>query len=279
MAARATHGAPRGLRPSARSACAAWYGRAAGSSAGDRAARGASARRTTGSRPQPSRRHPALASSARGRGGRRRLARRAKSLFQTLKEDRCPLPPRTRHRSGSSNGLVRIHVSGEETDGRYAVLENNVPQGDMPPLHVHHEEDEVFHVVDGEVTIFLPGQEIPLATGETFRAPRGIPHTFRVESPLAKVLVVCEPARFDGFVRAVSEPAPTEELPRVAARSTRSSSPRRRPSTGSSSSARPARCRRTRPVRAGRRPSRRVRVAPRAASRRPAARPVRGSPT
>jgi hypothetical protein len=35
----------------------------------------------------------------------------------------------------------------------------------------------------------------------------------RVESPLAKVLVFCEPARFDGFVRAVSEPAPSEELP------------------------------------------------------------------
>jgi quercetin dioxygenase-like cupin family protein len=111
------------------------------------------------------------------------------------------------------DGLVRVHVSGEETDGRYAVVENNVPQGDMPPLHVHHEEDEVFHVLDGEVTLFLPGQEALLTAGETFRAPRGIPHTFRVESPTARLLVFCSPARFDGFVRAVSEPAPAEELP------------------------------------------------------------------
>jgi len=111
------------------------------------------------------------------------------------------------------DGLVHIHVSGEETDGRYAVVENLVPHGDMPPLHVHHEEDEVFHVLDGEVTLFLPGTEVPLARGETFRAPRGVPHAYRVESETARLLVFCEPARFDAFVRAISEPAPAEELP------------------------------------------------------------------
>jgi quercetin dioxygenase-like cupin family protein len=111
------------------------------------------------------------------------------------------------------DGLVHIHVSGEETDGRYAVVENHVPQGDMPPLHVHYEEDEVFHVLEGQVTLFLPGSEVLVDTGETFRAPRGIPHTYRVESPKARLLVFCVPARFDAFVRAVSEPAPTEELP------------------------------------------------------------------
>ena len=111
------------------------------------------------------------------------------------------------------DGLARIHVSAEETDGRYAVLEILVPEGDMPPLHVHHEEDEVFHVLDGRVTLFLPGREVSLGAGETCRAPQGIPHTYRVESPSARWLVYCAPARFDGFVRAVSDPAPAEELP------------------------------------------------------------------
>jgi mannose-6-phosphate isomerase-like protein (cupin superfamily) len=111
------------------------------------------------------------------------------------------------------DGLVHIHVSGEETDGRYALVENLVPEGDMPPLHVHHEEDEVFHVLEGEVTLFLPRTEVLLGSGETFRAPRGVPHTYRVESPLARLLVFCAPARFDAFVRAFAEPAPAEELP------------------------------------------------------------------
>jgi len=111
------------------------------------------------------------------------------------------------------DGLAQIHVSGEETDGRYAVLEILSPEGDMPPLHVHHEEDEVFHLIDGRVTLFLPGREVPLSSGETFRAPQGIPHTYRVESPTARWLVFCAPARFDAFVRAVSEPAAAAELP------------------------------------------------------------------
>lgn len=111
------------------------------------------------------------------------------------------------------DGLVHIHVSGDETEGRYSVLENHVPEGDMAPLHVHHDEDEVFHVLEGEVTLFLPGQETRLTTGETFRAPRGIPHTYRVESATARLLVFCSPARFDGLVRAVSDPAPSEVLP------------------------------------------------------------------
>jgi len=111
------------------------------------------------------------------------------------------------------DGLAHVRVSGEETDRRYAVLEILVPEGDMPPLHVHHEEDEVFHILEGEVTLFLPGKQVSLAAGETFRAPQGVPHTYRVESPSARWLVFCAPARFEAFVRAVSEPAPAEEMP------------------------------------------------------------------
>jgi quercetin dioxygenase-like cupin family protein len=144
------------------------------------------------------------------------------------------------------DGLVHIHVSGEETEGRYALLESHVPQGDMPPLHVHHEEDEVFHVLDGEVTLFLPGEQVSLSTGETLRAPRGIPHTYRVESPGAQLLVFCAPARFDGFVRASPSTRRRRSCRPAVACSTPSSSRPQLPSMGSSCSALPARCRRIR---------------------------------
>lgn len=111
------------------------------------------------------------------------------------------------------DGLVRIHVSGDETDGRYCVVENHVPHGDMPPLHVHHEEDEVFHVLEGRLSLFLPGRQVELGAGDTFRAPQGIPHTYRVDSESARLLVICEPARFDGLVRATATPAEADELP------------------------------------------------------------------
>src|SRR5262245_52637200 len=70
------------------------------------------------------------------------------------------------------DGLAHVHVSGEDTDGRYAVLEILVPEGDMPPLHVHHEEDEVFHILDGEVT-----HPVPARDGGVARNRRDIPCT------------------------------------------------------------------------------------------------------
>ncbi len=109
--------------------------------------------------------------------------------------------------------LARVHVGGDETGGEYALVENLAPEGNMPPLHVHHREDELFHVLDGNLSLHLPGERAELAAGDTFRAPRGVPHTYRVESETARWLVVCAPAGFDALVRETSEPAPAEQLP------------------------------------------------------------------
>jgi mannose-6-phosphate isomerase-like protein (cupin superfamily) len=111
------------------------------------------------------------------------------------------------------HNLARIHVGGEETDGRYAIVELAGRGGDMAPLHVHHREDEVFYVLDGRMTLHLPGERVELGAGEAFRAPRGVPHVYRVESETARWLTFCEPAGFDAFVVEASEPAPADELP------------------------------------------------------------------
>lgn len=83
----------------------------------------------------------------------------------------------------------------------------------MPPLHVHEREDEVFHIVEGRLSLFLPGEQVELNAGDTLRAPRGIPHTYRVESDTCRWLVFCQPAGFEEFVRELSGPAPSRDLP------------------------------------------------------------------
>ena len=85
--------------------------------------------------------------------------------------------------------VARIHVDGAETDGRLSVVESLARVGNMPPLHVHHREDEVFHVLEGHITLHLPGEQIELEAGSTVLAPKGIPHTYRVrvgDRPLAR---------------------------------------------------------------------------------------------
>jgi mannose-6-phosphate isomerase-like protein (cupin superfamily) len=97
--------------------------------------------------------------------------------------------------------------------GSVSVLESLAPRGDSPPLHVHHEEDEVFHVVDGALTLVVGGDTVRLGTGATGIAPKGVPHTYRVDSEQARWLVVTTAGSFAQFVRAASRPAERPELP------------------------------------------------------------------
>jgi quercetin dioxygenase-like cupin family protein len=42
--------------------------------------------------------------------------------------------------------------------------------------------DETFYVLEGELTLFVAGEQIVLGPGQAALAPRGVPHAYRVES-------------------------------------------------------------------------------------------------
>ena len=103
--------------------------------------------------------------------------------------------------------LGTIKAASETTDGRLAVIEFRWPQGGGSPLHVHHNEDEWFYVIEGELTIWVGGDVVVAPAGSFVWGPRDVPHTFLVTSPEARFLMVTDPAPFADFVRAMSEPA------------------------------------------------------------------------
>jgi len=99
----------------------------------------------------------------------------------------------------------RVLADAASTGGRYGLVDMiDHPAGDMPPLHVHHTQDEGFLVLDGELTLFMPGREVTLHPGEFFLAPRGIPHSYRVGDTAARVLVLSTPPGFEAFVGEVA---------------------------------------------------------------------------
>ncbi|HZR96676.1 MAG TPA: cupin domain-containing protein [Gaiellaceae bacterium] len=110
---------------------------------------------------------------------------------------------------------IRILVAEESQ----SVVESEALQGNMPPLHVHHAEDEVFYVLDGRLSLLTPGGRVELARGEAAFAPRGIPHTYRVESDTARWLASTTTGGFAAFVAETSTPAedagyaPAERMP------------------------------------------------------------------
>ena len=107
---------------------------------------------------------------------------------------------------------ARVLAGGHESGGRLGLVDMiEVPAGQMPPLHVHHAEDEGFYVLEGEVTLYLPGEQFECRAGDFFLAPRGVPHTYRVGDRPARWLVTSTPAGFERFVAAVAaldEPDP-----------------------------------------------------------------------
>lgn len=109
--------------------------------------------------------------------------------------------------------LSRVRLDAAAGDGTLDVVESLGRRGEMPPLHVHHREDEYFVMLGGELTVFLPGAERRVAAGEAAFAPKGVPHTYRIESEEARWLAISNPSGFASFVTAVAEPAAAETLP------------------------------------------------------------------
>jgi quercetin dioxygenase-like cupin family protein len=110
--------------------------------------------------------------------------------------------------------LVTVRVAWAENTDHISVLEHRAPEGDSPPLHIHHTEDEVFCVLEGTLHLRVAGQDRTVGPGETLLAPRGIPHTYRVDSPEgARWLTTTTRRDFENFVRAMARPAPRPDLP------------------------------------------------------------------
>jgi quercetin dioxygenase-like cupin family protein len=104
--------------------------------------------------------------------------------------------------------LAIIRASGEDTGGRYTLVELWATKEGEAPWHIHHNEDEAFYILEGEMTIHVGKQRFKGKPGSFIFAPKDIPHKYTVDSPgHVRVLMFFSPSGFEGFIRATSEPA------------------------------------------------------------------------
>ncbi|WP_372518070.1 cupin domain-containing protein [Solirubrobacter ginsenosidimutans] len=71
-----------------------------------------------------------------------------------------------------------ILLSGEDTDGRYALIDMLIPAGGGPPPH-RHAFEEMFHVLEGAVEVTVRDVTSTARAGETVNIPANAPHAFR----------------------------------------------------------------------------------------------------
>jgi quercetin dioxygenase-like cupin family protein len=92
-----------------------------------------------------------------------------------------------------------ILISGEETAGRYTLIDMHVPTGGGPPPH-RHDFEEMFSVLDGAVEVTLRGEKQTVSAGETINIPANAPHVFTNSSPQpARLLCTCSPPGQEKF--------------------------------------------------------------------------------
>lgn len=88
----------------------------------------------------------------------------------------------------------RVKVAGRDTRGAISLFEYEGHIQGGPPLHVHHDQDEVYFVREGSYTFEVGGVRHDLSTGDTIFLPRGIPHAFAQQSKTGRLLFMFTPA-------------------------------------------------------------------------------------
>jgi quercetin dioxygenase-like cupin family protein len=138
--------------------------------------------------------------------------------------EHSPIPgdDRTRHLTVASAdrnknlphiGLVgdtyTILLTGEETAGRFCVIDMHIPPQGGPGPH-RHDFEETFILLDGEIEATFRGEKSNVRAGDTVNIPANAPHQFHNNSSNpARLLCICSPAGQEKFFLEVGVPVAT----------------------------------------------------------------------
>lgn len=110
--------------------------------------------------------------------------------------------------------LMVVKATAATTNGGYGLVESLVPPGSSPPLHIHEREDETFYVLEGALRVRCGDDIYDAPQGSYIFLPRGVPHTFRVESATpARLLTLITPGGGEGVFVDGGRPAERPTLP------------------------------------------------------------------
>lgn len=99
-----------------------------------------------------------------------------------------------------------ILLSGDDTGGRYSLIDMYIPPGGGPAPH-RHDFEESFTVLEGEIQCTFRGAKRTVRAGETVNIPANAPHSFtNATDYAARLLCLCAPAGQEKFFEEVGVP-------------------------------------------------------------------------
>ena len=138
-------------------------------------------------------------------------------MTQQTSEPRAAAPVAVSGAEGEAwwwgDALAIVKVAATETGGQMTILDVTEPPNAEAPLHVHHNEDEGFWILEGGATFEVGGQTIEAGVGDYLLGPRDIPHRFSTGPEGCRMLFIFTPGGFEELLRVVSRPAESRSLP------------------------------------------------------------------
>ena len=102
-----------------------------------------------------------------------------------------------------------ITVSGDQTNGRFCVIDMHIPPGGGPAPH-RHDFEETFILLEGEMEATFRGKKLIVRAGDTVNIPANAPHQFHnASTEPVRLLCICSPAGQENFFREVGVPVAT----------------------------------------------------------------------
>ena len=110
-------------------------------------------------------------------------------------------------------GIGSVCLSGDDTGGKYCLIEAGLAPGMGVPRHTHTREDETYYVLSGELEVAVGDEVFILSQGDTLIAPRDIPHQLRNSGKTENhYLLMFSPSGFEGFLKVTAVPAPANAI-------------------------------------------------------------------
>lgn len=107
---------------------------------------------------------------------------------------RSPVVGAGQDREGATRGQ-QFKVLSQETNGAMFVMEMVRRAKGGPDRHLHHEQDELFYVLEGDFLFEIGSDRYGLKTGDCVLGPRGIPHAYLFLGPdTGRLLISYAPA-------------------------------------------------------------------------------------
>jgi len=110
---------------------------------------------------------------------------------------------------------VNLLLSKKDSDGLMSIFDYAGNSKGGPPLHVHHHQDEVFFIAEGDYLFQAGDERFRLAAGDTIFLPRKVPHTWTQLTEKGKMIFFFQPSgKMEEFFKIyrtqVSPPSPEE---------------------------------------------------------------------